>query len=77
MCELGFKVSFIQQLLVEHLFCAGQALTLGAVFLAASTTDQHHPSSPRELSPDPPGGHGLGGGQGEFQAENSLLRRNS
>ena len=65
LCELGFKVSFIQQLLVEHLICASQALTLGAVLLAASTTDQHHPSSPCELSQDPPGGRGLGGRQRE------------
>lgn len=42
LCELDFKVSSIQQLLVEHLFCASQALTLGTVF----SSEHHRPTSP-------------------------------
>lgn len=43
-CELGFiKDSFVQQLFVEHLFCAKQAFILGTVFLAESETDQPLP----------------------------------
>lgn len=37
------KDSFIQQLFVEHLFCAKQAFILGTVFLAESETDQPLP----------------------------------